>query len=207
MSATPSMSSPEVAEQVRVLTERLTPAEARLNYLADLLKPMLEVGEPEDRNAFYAASRLIGSTPAFARTVVGAISRHGSAASWLDFRNRAPALPALKLPTISPHLVGFVYFANPVTAPDVVRIGLSLNLDRRLRDLQAETGEEHRISRWFVGTTVDEAVAQFAMAGRRIAGKWFATGETRQIPGFLPIGLGAMCEMLGGDLRKGRGAQ
>lgn len=204
MSDIPSMSSPEVAEQVRALTDRLTPTAARLDYLSDLLKPMLAVGEPEDRNAFYAASRLIGSTPAFARTVVGAVARHGSAASWLDFRNRAPALPALNLPPIAPNLVGFIYFANPVTAPDVVRIGLSTNLERRLRDLLVETGEEHRVARWFVGTTVDEAVAQFALSGRRISGKWFVTGEARQIPGFLPIGLAAMRNMLTDETQTGR---
>lgn len=204
MSAIPSMSSPEVAEQVRALTDRLTPTAARLHYLADLLKPMLAVGEPDDRNAFYAAGRLIGSTPAFARTVVAAIARHGSAEAWLRFRRRPPAMPALKLPPIAPNLVGFVYFANPVTTPDVVRIGLSTNLERRLRDLLVETGEEHRVARWFVGTTVDEAVAQFALSGRRISGKWFATSENGQIPGFLPIGLGAMRAMLADGPEAGR---
>ena len=204
MSAIPSMSSPGVAEQVRALTDRLTPTAPRLHYLADLLKPMLAVGEPEDRNAFYAAGRLIGSTPAFARTVVAAIARHGSAEAWLKFRRRPPAMPVLNLPPIASNLVGFVYFANPVTAPGVVRIGLSTNLERRMRDLQVETGEEHRVVRWFVGTTVDEAVAQFALSGRRISGKWFATSENSQIPGFLPIGLGAMREMLGDEVQAGR---
>ncbi|MET3352348.1 UNVERIFIED_ORG: hypothetical protein ABID33_000231 [Xanthobacter viscosus] len=206
MSEIPTMASPETAELIKTLTRRLTPTDARLNYLTDLLKPMLGVGEPGDRNAFYAASRLIGSTPTFARTVVAAIGRHGSAEAWMDFRNRAPALPVLNLPPIAPHLVGFVYFANPVTAPDVVRIGLSTNLARRMRDLEIETGVEHRLARWFVGTTVDEAVAQLVMADRRIAGKWFATGEATQIPGFLPMGLEAMQQTFGADLLKGRAA-
>jgi len=200
------MSSPEVAEQVRALTDRITPTITRLDYLSDLLRPMLFVGEPQDRNAFYAASRLIGSTPAFTRTIVAAVARHGSAAAWLDFRNRAPALPELNLPPIASNLVGFVYFANPVTSPDVVRVGISSNLERRLCDLEAETGQEHRLCRWFVGTTVDEAVVQFAMADRQISGKWFAAGENAQIPGFLPKGLGAMRELLGADARTGRAA-
>ncbi|MFG1371514.1 GIY-YIG nuclease family protein [Xanthobacter oligotrophicus] len=206
MSEIPTMASPETAELIKALTKRLTPTDARLNYLTDLLKPMLGVGEPEDRNAFYAASRMLGCTPAFAKNIVGAVARRGSAKAWRRWRARKPALPVFEVPPLAPNLVGFVYFASPISAPNVVKIGISTNLERRLRDLEVETGEEHRIARWFVGTTVDEAVAQFAVAGRRITGKWFKTGEPGQIPGFLPMGLEAMQQALGSDLLKGRAA-
>lgn len=206
MSAIPKMSEPEVDARVQALTERLTPIAARLNYLAGFLQLMLDVGEPEDRNAFYAASRMLGCTPAFARKIVGAVGRHGSAEAWLAWRAQAPALPVFKVPELAPGLVGIVYFASPASSPNVVKIGISANIGRRMRDLEAETGEEHRIRRWFVGTTVDEAVAQFTMAGRRINGKWYATGEPEQIPGFLPMGLAGMRDLLGADLLKRRAA-
>ncbi len=202
----PKMSEPNVSVEVQALMDRLAPTDARLNYVADLLKPMLGVGEPEDRNAFYAASRMLGCTPAFARNVVGAVARRGSAEAWRAWRAQAPALPVFEAPELADHLVGLVYFARPVSAPHVVKVGISTNLARRLRDLEAETGEAHELGRWFVGTAVDEAVAQFAMAGRRISGKWFATGEGGQVPGFIPVGLAGMREMLGADLVKGRAA-
>lgn len=206
MSAVPKMSDPEIAEQVRVLAERLAPTDARLNYLADLLKPMLAADEAEARNVFYAASRMLGCTLGLARAIIGNVARRGSAEAFRAWRAKEPALPVIEAPPLAPHMVGFVYFANPVTAPDVVKIGISANLDRCMRHLKCETGEEHRVCRWFIGTTVDEAVAQFALSGKRISGKWFATGEPSQIPGFLPMGVDAMRKTLGADLLKGRAA-
>lgn len=202
----PTMASPDVAMQVEALTKRLTPMNARIDYVTDLLKPMLAVGEPEDRNAFYAASRLLGCTPAFARTIVGAVARRGSAKAWRRWRARPPALPVFEVPPLPANVVGLIYFAKPVSETDVVKIGISTNLERHLRDLEAETGEPHVIDRWFVGTTVDEAVAQFALSGRRISGKWFLSGEGRQIPGFIPMGLAGMRRSLGADLLKRRAA-
>ncbi len=206
MSDIPMMASPDVARQVQALTERLTPTNARIDYVTDLLKPMLAVGEPEDRNAFYAASRLLGCTPAFARTIVGAVARRGSAEAWRCWRALPPALPAFEVPELPANVVGLIYFAKPASAPDVVKIGISSNLDRRLRDLEVETGEPHVLDRWFVGTTVDEAVAQFALSGQRISGKWFLSTVGSQIPGFIPMGLDGMRKVLGGDLIRQRAA-
>ncbi|MEP9376176.1 hypothetical protein ABLE91_05640 [Aquabacter sp. CN5-332] len=203
----PTMAMPEVAAQVVALTERLSPTDARLNYVADLLKPMIGFAEEEGRNAFYAASRLLGTTPNNAKHIVGNVARRGSAEAFRAWRAGPCPLPVFEVPALAPHLVGFVYFANPVSAPNVVKIGISPNLVRRMSDLEGETGEEHVLQRWFVGTTLDEAVAQFALAGRRISGKWFATGEPGgQIPGFIAMGVEGMRAALGPDLQKGRAA-
>lgn len=204
----PTMADAEISAQVRDLAERLAPTDARVNYVATLLKPMLPLADGEGRNAFYAAGRLLGCSPAFARTIVGAVARRGSAESWRAWRAQAPGiLPAFEVPKLSEQAVGFVYFASPAAFPDVVKIGISTNLVRRLRDLEDETGEPHELVQWFVGTTLDEAVAQFAAAGRRISGKWFERGEGGgQIPGFIPRGETQMRELLGSDLVKGRAA-
>lgn len=204
---TPTMDMPEVAAQVAALSERLTPTDARLNYVADLLKPMLAFAEGEGRNAFYAASRLLGCTPAFAKHIVGNIARRGSAEAWRAWRAGPGPLPVFEVPPLPENSLGFVYFASPAEHPNVVKIGISTNLVRRLRDLEGETGEEHILARWFVGTTLDEAVAQFALAGKRISGKWFHSGgQGGQIPGFIPMGLDGMRAALGADLNAGRSA-
>ena len=208
MNQIPTLSDPEIAAQVRDLSARLAPTDARVNYVATLLKPMLPLADGEGRNAFYAAGRLLGCSPAFAQTIVGAVSRRGSAEAWRDWRAQAPGtLPTFTAPPLPENAVGIVFFASPVSSANVVRIGISTNLVRRLRDLEDETGERFALERWFVGTTLDEAVAQFAAGGRRISGKWFEVGAGGgQIPGFIPRGETQMRELLGADLLKGRAA-
>lgn len=206
MTNIPSITDHEIAAQVREISARLRSTDARVNYVATLLKPMLPVADDEGRNAFYAASRLLGCTPAFARHIVGGVSRRGSAEAWRAWRADAGlgALPTFEVPTLPDNAVGIVYFASPAAASNVVKIGISTNLARHLRDLEDETGEAHALAHWFVGTTLDEAVAQFAAAGCRISGKWFETAKGGQIPGFIPRGVSQMRDLMGADLQKGR---
>ncbi|MFG1461770.1 GIY-YIG nuclease family protein [Xanthobacter sp. DSM 24535] len=190
-------------DQMQALVDRITPTDARIDYVTDLLKPMLAIGEPDDRNAFYAAGRLLGCAPACARRIVRMVARRGSAAAEQVWRATGPGvMPPLIVPDLPPNSVGFVYFAKPATSPNVVKIGFSTNLARRVKDLHAETGEEHRIDAWFVGTPIDEAIAQFAHSKKRITGDWFFVDAEGQIPGFLPVGELAMRRMLGSDLRR-----
>lgn len=183
---------PDVDTQVRALNERLTPTNARLDYVTALLRPMLGLGEATSRNAFYAAGRLLTCSTAMARHIVSMVARHGgaeAAQAWRADPSRG-VLPPLTVGPLPPNVTGIIYFVRSVTEPDALKVGFTISLARRLRDLRAETGEEHQLEAWFVGTLADEAVAHLLLAQQRITGRgrdWFFLGDpaTCQIRGFL----------------------
>lgn len=179
-------------DQVHELVERITPTEARIDYVTSLLSPMLGLGEATSRNAFYAGGRLLGCSTAMARHIVAFVARRGSAAAAQAWRADAArgVLPSLKVGPLPPNVTGIIYFVRSVSDPDALKVGFTTSLARRLRDLRAETGEDHQLEAWFVGTLADEAVAHLLLAQQRITGRgrdWFFIGDpaTCQIRGFL----------------------
>lgn len=179
-------------EQVHELVERITPTEARIDYVTSLLRPMLGLGEATNRNAFYAGGRLLTCSTAMARHIVSLVARHGGAEAvqaWRADPSRG-VLPPLTVGPLPPNMTGMIYFVRSVAAPNALKVGFTTSLARRLRDLRAETGEEHQLEAWFVGTLADEAVAHLLLAQQRMTGRgrdWFFIGDpaTCQIRGFL----------------------
>lgn len=193
---------PAVRDQIADLTARLTPTESRIDYVTSLMRPLINADPERTRNAWYAAGRLLGGlglrtptgdlaegTGALAQSIIRTTARKGSAAAMQEWRNPLPRLHAAPL---APNSVGLVYFAKSGSAPEVVKIGFSTNLERRMRDLKAETGEDHELEAWFVGTQLDEAIAHLTLSRRRMRGDWFFIGDERekQIAGFVPFGAG-----------------
>ncbi len=185
-------SAADAEDQVRELVQRITPTEARIDYVTSLLRPMLSLGEATSRNAFYAGSRLLTCSTAMARHIVAFVDRRGSAAAAQAWRADAArgVLPPLTVGPLPPNVTGIIYFAKSGSDPDALKVGFTTNLTRRLRDLRAETGEEHQLEAWFVGTLADEAVAHLLLAQQRMTRRgrdWFFIGDpaTCQIRGFL----------------------
>ncbi|MGU3495908.1 GIY-YIG nuclease family protein [Xanthobacteraceae bacterium A53D] len=179
------------------LRERLAPTEARLQYVTALLAPMLRAKPAITRNAWYAAGRLLGGcgmtarsgkecdgSPALAEMLVRMMVRHRSLEAVQQARLPSAPLMAGPLP---PKSVGIIYFAKTGGA-ETLKIGFTTSLARRMRELKFETGHEHLVEAWFVGTMVDEAVARIALAERQIKGDWFFIGDPadRQVAGFVP---------------------
>ncbi|WP_332116042.1 GIY-YIG nuclease family protein [Azorhizobium caulinodans] len=180
-------------EQVAALRARLEPTNARIDYVSTLLRPMLGLGEATTRNAFYAAGRMLTCSTAMARHIVSLVSRKGSAEAAQAWRadTKRGALPPLSVGPLPPNMTGIIYFVRSGIAPEGMKVGFTCNLPKRLRDLKTETGEEHHLEAWMVGTLADEAVAHLLLAQRRMSDRkdWFYLGdpEARQIPSFLPI--------------------
>ncbi len=183
-------------EQIAALRARLEPTNARIDYLTALLRPMLGLGEATTRNAFYAAGRMLTCSTAMARHIVSSAGRHGSAEAlqaWRSDPSRG-VLPPLKVGDLPPNMTGIIYFARTGAEPDAIKVGFTVNLAKRMRDLRTEAGEEHQVEAWMVGTLADEAVAHLLLAQRRVSGRrdWFFIGDPagRQIPSFLSSRIG-----------------
>lgn len=67
-----------------------------------------------------------------------------------------------------------VYVIGSEAVPDVYKIGVTADLDQRLKSLQAACPVSLRVARFFEGWTVDDERALHArFAGSRLHGEWF----------------------------------
>ena len=169
--------------QLRAFVERIERIEAdikdlnskrtRLEYV---LNPLAEIGVfstvAADRAAT-AGGRLLGIQNDMVRHRAKMVRRRGSVEAALAWLEEWMVGGAWNVPVLAPDLIGFVYAAEAIDFPGIIKVGFSRDPERRLKDLQYQHRIRLNLVQAGVGTEFDEHLIQHRMARWSLANEWF----------------------------------
>ena len=119
-----------------------------------------------------ACSKLLGCTSDQAALIMGRVGRTQSAEFLAFISGECPE-----------NAVGEVYTVQNPEFPGVIKLGFSTNLERRVKQLEAEHKVSLEIVSRQVGTYLDEFICHRSIGARWLAREWFGSEEN---PEFCP---------------------
>jgi hypothetical protein len=171
----------------------LTPDEpaARYRFIMTTLR-----GRHRDRGyvldrAFSAGGRLLGYGHGDLRYKLRLSERFSNIEDW--FEHTAWMMPGrlnVMPPCIPTADKGDVYLARLTDYPHIVKVGISVDLDRRMKQLTRQTGCHHEVESYRAGCYFDEAVQFIRRLPHNIWSEWFIDPSfgSSDLPEFLARG-------------------
>lgn len=148
-------------DQLRAFVERVERIEERLEYVLSALRPCRGISPGAMNRAFNLASAILG-----VEYVVGKRILQLADAGRAD----------LALPWVGPldaGLVGHVYWARSERFPNLVKIGFSTDVPKRIAVLSQKYRAPMEVVRTKEGTMLDEHAEHCRLAECRQFGEWF----------------------------------
>ncbi len=172
-----------VGPDVERLQSDLNDISARVKYCRDTLGsfPRLRSDQKVYNLGITRACKVLGVRFVTAKMLV---ARHPELDGYAAALSQVPA-------TCPKEAVGYIYVAEHLSALGVIKIGFTINLHRRLRELRREYGKPLMIKDAVAGTYLTEFIQQRSLGPNWLIGEWFnAGGDGLTSPDFLEVARG-----------------